>query len=472
MNRLARWAILWLAIALFRLCHSGILWPEETLPMAAAVQMLHGRQLYRDVWFDKPPLAPAICLLWGAEPGWPLRLAGSLYVLAACVLAGRLARSLWGEREEKIAAALLAFYLTFWLPAAVIPLASDLLMLAPHAAAIWLAIERRAFAAGIAAGLAFQCNPKGLFVLAACTIFHPRGVPLLLAGFSVPSALVALWLAAEGALGDYYREVWQLGATYARDTFLKAPLREGLARTASWAGFHAALIVGALAFWRREPGRLALRLALWAALGLAGVALGLRFFPRYYFLLLLPVVVAAARGLTLIPRPCLALVAAALLVPTVRFGPRYVVLAADLVAGRPHLWRDVALDADSREAARRIRASAKAGETLFVWGYRPELYVYTRMPAASRFLESQPLTGVFADRHLFDTHVSDATLAERSRREVIQSRPDWIVDGLSAIQPALRMDAYPELRRWLEPYRPQAATRLARIYRRAEGPRP
>jgi len=468
MRSLARWAALGLALTVFRLCHSGILWPEETLPMAAAVQMLHGRQLYREVWFDKPPLAPAICLLWGAQTGWPLRLAGSLYVLAACFLAGRLARALWGEREESIAAALLAFCLTFWLPAAVIPLASDLLMLAPHAAAIWLAVERRAFAAGIAAGIAFQCNPKGLFVPAACLIFDPRGAGRMLAGFAIPSVLVAAWLGAGGALADYYRQVWQLGATYARDTFVDAPLREGLARTAGWVGFHAALILGAVAFWRRERSRLALRLALWSALGLAGVALGLRFFPRYYFLLLLPLVVAAARGLALSPPRYLALAAVALLVPTVRFGPRYAQLAGDLLAGRPHRWRDVALDADSREAARRLRASAKAGQTLFVWGYRPELYVYTRMPAASRFLESQPLTGVFADRHLFDTHVSDAELAERSRRELVQSRPDWIVDGLTAIQPALRMDAYPELRGWLVPYRPETATRLTRIYRRAE----
>jgi|YNPMSStandDraft_1061717.scaffolds.fasta_scaffold02840_2 hypothetical protein len=467
MNRLVRWAVLWLVIALFRLCHSGILWPEETLPMAAAVQILHGRQLYRDVWFDKPPLAPAICLLWGAQTGWPLRLAGSIYILAACLFAGCLARALWGAREGRIAAALLAFYLTFWLPAAVIPLASDLLMLAPHAAAIWLAVKRRGFAAGIAAGLAFQSNPKGLFVLAACLVFHPRGAGRMLAGFAIPSVLVVAWLGVRGALPDYYRQVWQLGATYARDSFLEAPLREGLARTAAWAGFHAALIVGAFIFWRRERGALALRLALWTALALAGVCLGLRFFPRYYFLLLLPLTVAAARGLALSPRRYLALAAIAILVPVVRFGPRYVLLASDLVAGRPHAWRDLALDADSREAARRLRASAKAGETLLVWGYRPELYVYTRLPAASRFLESQPLTGVFADRHLFDTRVSDAELARRSRRELIQTRPDWVVDGLSVINPALNMDVYVELRDWLGSYRLETATRLTRIYRRA-----
>ena len=46
------------------------------------------------------------------------------------------------------------------------------------------------------------------------------------------------------------------------------------------------------------------------------------------------------------------------------------------------------------------RSQANAGDTLFVWGYRPEIYVYTGLPAATRFLDSQPLTGVPADRHL------------------------------------------------------------------------
>lgn len=466
MSRWAWWTALAVLIAAFRLCHSGILWPEETLPLAAAVQMLHGRQLYSEIWFDKPPLAPLLCLLWGAQSGWPLRLAGALYVLAAAWLTGRLARSLWGEREEKIAAALVAFYLTFWLPAAVMPLASDLLMLAPHAAAVWLAVSGRRFAAGLAAGVAFQSNPKGLLVLAACLLFASRGAARILAGFVLPSAAVFAWLVAQGALGDYYEQVWRLGTLYARDTFVRAPLSEGLARTANWTGFHGALLIGAVAFWRRERHSLRLRFAAWLALGLAGVALGLRFFPRYYFLPLLPLLIAGARGLALLGPRWWAMTVLVLLVPIARFGPRYVSLAADLLAGREHAWRDVALDHDSRQAAALIREKARPGDTLFVWGYRPELYVYTRLPAASRYLESQPLTGVFADRHLFDTRASDAAWPAARRRELLAVEPVWIVDGLAPINPALAMDRYPELRSWLEAWRPEASTAFTRIYRR------
>ena len=81
-----RWYFLLLFAALLaaRLCHSGVLWAEEDLPMAAARQMLFGKVLYRDVWFDKPPLLPSLYLLWAAKFGWVLRMAGSLYALLAC----------------------------------------------------------------------------------------------------------------------------------------------------------------------------------------------------------------------------------------------------------------------------------------------------------------------------------------------------------------------------------------------------
>ncbi len=91
-------------------------------------------------------------------------------------MAYRFARELWGEREGVWAAGLLAFFLIFDVPAAVIPMASDLLMLAPHLAAVWLAWKRRAFLAGAMAGVAFWINPKGVFVAAACVLWDPAGV--------------------------------------------------------------------------------------------------------------------------------------------------------------------------------------------------------------------------------------------------------------------------------------------------------
>ena len=150
-----------------------------------------------------------------------------------------------------------------------------------------------------------------------------------------------------------------------------------------------------------------------------------------------------------------------LLVPLVRFGPRFVVLANDLLHERQTEWSDLAMNQDSRAAADRI----DRGGTLLVWGYRPDIFAYTRMPAGSRFLDSQPLTGVLADRHLTSAEPAAPELAARNRQELIQTRPAWIVDGLGPLNPALAIANYPDLRDWLGAYREVGRTRYTIIYR-------
>jgi hypothetical protein len=151
------------------------------------------------------------------------------------------------------------------------------------------------------------------------------------------------------------------------------------------------------------------------------------------------------------------------LIPLVRFGPRYPMLALNL---QPN-WSDTAMDSDSREAARRIESIARPDSTLYVWGYRPDIFVYTGLRAASRYLDSQAMTGVPADRHLSQSQpVSFATTAD-ARRELARSQPDFIADGLSLYNPALSMFQYPELRPWLANYQEFGRTRTTILYRRA-----
>ena len=91
----------------------------------------------------------------------------------------------------------------------------------------------------------------------------------------------------------------------------------------------------------------------WLLLSLVAVAAGWRFFPRYYFQLLPVMALLAARGYTLLGR-CRAVMLALLLIPLIRFGPRYVMLANDLAHRRQSTWSDLALNEDSNAAADRI----------------------------------------------------------------------------------------------------------------------
>jgi hypothetical protein len=450
-----------------RLCHVDILWAEETLPLAAAAQIAHGKVLYRDIWFDKPPLLAWTYLAWDARDGFALRLAGALYVLLACWITWRFARDLWGRREALWAAGLLAFYLIFDIPSAVTPLAADLLMLAPHLAAVWLAWRGRAFWSGGLAGIAFLINSKGVFVLAACALWNVRALPLLLAGFAIPNAVALALLWSQGALGAYYEQVWKWGRVYAAGAFVANPWTNGLLRTAHWLGFHAAIAIGALWFWWRDPKADRARWAAWAAVSFAAVAAGWRFFPRYYFQLLPLAALAGARGFTLLGRRRATAVAALLLVPLLRFGPRYALLARDLITGKQPHWADIAMDQDSRGAAQLARQQTTPGDNLFVWGFRPECYVYSGLPAATRYLDSQPLTGVPADRHLTVSQPVESEITRVRRAELARTHPSVIIDGLGLLNPRLAIGAYADLRPWLAQYHEVARTDLTVIYKRS-----
>ncbi|MGD0047774.1 MAG: hypothetical protein ABSE42_12220 [Bryobacteraceae bacterium] len=454
------WWLLAAVLVATRMCHSGLLWEGDAYPLAGAQQLLHGQALYRDIWFDKPPLLALAYLLFGAWPGWPLRLAGACYGLLACWIAYGFGRERWTEREGRWAAGLLGFSLCFDFPSAAIPVASDLLMLAPHLAAVWLA-SRRPFWSGVLAAVAFWINPKGALVAAVCVLWNPAGIVAMAGGFATVSAGVLAWLAGTGALAPYWEQVWRWGRLYAARPFEDAPLRNGILRTLGWAGFHGAIVTAAAWCWIKREATA--RWVAWLAISAVGVAAGMRFFPRYYFLLLPVVIMLAARGFALLKGWARVAVCMLLLIPVIRFAPAYV------AAARGGDWRDTAMDRDSRAAAALVRGMSKPGDTLFVWGYRPEDYVYTRLPAATMYLDAQPLTGVPADRHLTQSAPVETETPRERRAALARSTPSFILDGLGLYNPRLAIGNYPELRGWLGNYREAGRTGGTVIYRREIG---
>lgn len=461
MARRAAWLLILAMAAASRLCYLDVVWVEEGYPLAAAGEMLRGRALYRDVWFDKPPLFPALYLLAGARPGLPLRLFGIAFVLLAAWSAARAARSFGGGGKEQLwAAALTAFGFTFYMHSAVLALTPDLLAVPLHFSAVAAAASGSPLLAGLLCGAAFGLNVKALFFLAACALWQWRAWPRLLAGFCLPVLALAAWLASAGALQSYWEQVWVWGAGYSREPLAESPWLEFARRTLNWAGFHAAIAVAALyAVWReRDPRRTG-----WLLVSMAAVALGLRFFPRYYFHLLPPAVLLAARGFALLPARRAALLALLLVIPAARFGPRYLAVAR----GEP--WADLAMFESSRQAAAWLRAHAGPGDTLLVWGYRPEVYPLSGLPAGTRFLDSQPLTGVLADRHLVSARPAFPAWAEQNRRELLRGpRPAWIADGLGPYNPQL--DARRVLGAWMDGYALAAELPGFRIYRSRNAP--
>lgn len=464
------WGVL-AALACLRLAHAHVLWSDEDYHLAAAIQILDGKVPYRDFWYDKPPLCAVYYLLVGGYPGITLRLLDATYILLVCQLAFRLGRACWGEAEGLVAALLMVFFTTFYLPTAVIPFAADALLLAPHFAAIYFAYQRRAAWAGVLCGVGLLVNIKASLILAVCALWLLGELPLLLGALAAPLLAAAGWFWLSGAWPGFYEQVWNWGLLYARAWPTAHPFQLGASRVAGWLGFHAALVVAA-SFGLPALGKeRRWKLGVWMALSFAAVCLGNRFAPRYFLQLLPPLTIVAARGITLAWRRewkvTAAVLSLLLLLPAVRFGWRYATLAADAWTGHEPSWPDLAMDLDSRNAADRIANLAKPGDTLFVWGYRPDIYVYTRLLSASLFWDSQPLTGVPADRHLTASTPIYSEAAALNRKIFIKSQPVFVVDGLGPLNPNLALEVYPDLRQWLQQYKLVARTKLCVIYRRS-----
>jgi hypothetical protein len=464
-------ALVIMALAALRLCHVHLLWSDEDYHLAAALQILGGRLPYRDFWYDKPPLSALYYLLIAGYPGWSLRLLDAAYVLATCFFAHRLARAWWGRSEARIAAVLLAFFLAFYLPGAVVGFAADALMMLPHLAAVFCAFTGRAALAGLCSAVAFLVNVKGVFVFAVCVLWLPGSPVALTLGFILPLVAFAGLAVLSGTWSGYWEQVWRWGWIYAAQSPVGRPFRTGIIRSLDWIGFHAALVGGTIfGLINSRPDRW--KALSWIGLSSAGACLGMRFVPHYFLQLLPPVVVIGSRGLVLAWRRnqtiTAVLASVALLIPFIRFAPRYFLLADENLRGELVKWRDAALDLDAQQAAAEIKRRARPGDTLFVWGYRPDIYVYTRLVSDGRFWDSQPLTGVPADRHLQETKPVYGGAAVRNRQELARTDPTWLVDGLGPLNPRLAPEVFPELRPWLVKYRTVTRTKFFVIRRRIE----
>jgi hypothetical protein len=174
---------------------------------------------------------------------------------------------------------------------------------------------------------------------------------------------------------------------------------------------------------------------------------GWRFYPHYFMQILPPLTIMAARGMSQLfaqRRTALASVIAATMLIT-----SFVAIA------RFHPLRtrqDTDMGRDSRNAARLIEELRRPGDTIFIWGSRPDIIALTRLPIASRLWDSQPLTGVPADRHIATSRPLDEAWARENRKELARSRPTILVDGLSGFNLALGIRNYQDLAEWFQQY--------------------
>jgi 4-amino-4-deoxy-L-arabinose transferase-like glycosyltransferase len=254
-------------------------------------------------------------------------------------------------------------------------------------------------------------------------------------------------------------------------------------------------------------------LLIWLAVSFAGLSVGGRFYTHYFFQIMPCFSLIGARGLNEIAsysraygkrlsRAIIGLLVIGFVITTVRFHTRTVTLAADwargkkgeetatwfherlnheerrvaaLVRGLPEGAEDSLGPEGIRKRAPDLRASDDPADYLFVWGYRPELYYWTGLLPASRYLSAQPLTGVPADaQYANGEHRSileeSSTAAARAQliRDLKETQPKYIIDELGFFNGALTILEYPELKEYMGGYKALGATGRFLVYIRRD----
>src|SRR5437867_618390 len=174
---------------LLRIVYAGHLYEDDGLWFTAGEEIVRGKALYREIYFDKPPgLAFTYALLFwifGAHI-ITVRLFTIAYSVAVSAVLYLFGSRLYGKRIGLWAAAMFAVFSTTYVTGHVHGLGTDLVMALPYTGAAYLLVRSRgyrwsagsdthrvwlALAGGVLAGVAFQINPKGVFDLIFFAIF-------------------------------------------------------------------------------------------------------------------------------------------------------------------------------------------------------------------------------------------------------------------------------------------------------------
>ncbi len=564
---------------LLRIAYAGHLYEDDGLWFTVGEELLRGKALYREIYFDKPPgLALTYLLLFWSFGAHVItvRLFTIAYAIAIAVVLYLFGSKLYDKRIGLLAALLFAVFSTTYPHFQA--LNTDLLMALPYTAGAYLLVRSRwvvfnskdkrwmkrwlALSGGALIGIAFQINPKAIFDIVFFGAFlvasrrwnnnEIRSVAdpsmreptasslfvLAVVGVIAGSVPFLIQIAAGNSWSFYWAYVWDWGARYggynSATIIFVAALKSGtnyltlnntllialafvvfsVARQMSKHSNIADQATGA-SFKTVLNFRADVVLLLWFALSFAGVMVGGRFYGHYFLQIVPSLAVIGARGIVginsclktrspALRRSALALLVIGFAFTLVRFHTRGALLAVDWVRGTTSqsnaVWyhtmrdreeksvaavvRDMTDENDAvdhlglegiRKGGPRTRPPEGPADYLFVWGYRPEIYYLSGLLPASRFLSTQPLTGVPADVHFFgDDYRSllDPSVTAAARRQLAgdleETQPKYIVDEIGFFNNHLAILEYPELREFMSEYKPLGATGRFFIYRRRD----
>lgn len=499
-RRLAFFALLLAVLCLLR-------WPDANRPIQdvdesvsalIADNWLDGGVPYRDAIDQRGPatylIYAAVFAVAGRLNMAAVHFALLLLIFGSCLLAERFARRLApgpeGERWGLAAAVLLALctftykrtqLLAFHTEWPMLPLSLGGMFL------LWRALvprlegasppapRRDLFLAGLCFGLSFLAKQPAIFDGGAAGVFLLLAAGLggrlvtratlaaaaaLFGGFLAAVAVAVGYFAVNGALADFYLYFWSYNVEHYTAV---VPYAERFAGLNPWDHsrhylrsnpllFAGVVIEIGRAAWalgqrrlagdRREQARLLL--VLWLVFGYFGASFSGRNFGHYFIQIIAPsclltggLVVDSWRAA---PRPAWRLALAGLVVASLGFSlHRYHRDMAIFAAGRErHL--PVQLE-DLMAAVRRLTTPA---DTIFVWGYHPEVYFFAPRKPASRYSNTNYLTGMLP----WENHGRGIDTSAH----IVPGAMEILLSELEASKPRLVIDTAPGNHRFYRKY--------------------
>jgi 4-amino-4-deoxy-L-arabinose transferase-like glycosyltransferase len=347
-------AIIAIVSFVLRIFYAGHLYEDDGLWFAAAEEIVRGKALYREIYFDKPPALPLLYagLFWlfGAHI-IVIRLFTIAYALSISAMLYLFGAHLYDKRTGLLAAAMFAFFSTTSASGHVQGLNTDFLMVLPYTAGAYFLVRSKtdsriwfALAGGVIIGVAIQVNPKGVFDLIFFGLFvvvYPKlkdeitsRNSLLLAaalvGLALGSVPFLAYIAATQSLSYYWIYVWRWGASYAGYYPLWWSVSQGSLRSLNFFALNNTLLIALIVvladttkrvrrsgvfwpnvsrflggskarsgpdFWEEHIFRSDITLLLWLLVSYTAVVLGGRFFSHYFFQILPALCLLGARGL-------------------------------------------------------------------------------------------------------------------------------------------------------------------------------
>ncbi|WP_438479509.1 ArnT family glycosyltransferase [Oleiharenicola lentus] len=489
----------WLPWAVAALLIAGVFtlrWPsfgfrvwnvDEAIHAAVARTILDGGTLYRDTVDQRTPLTyyavAGLFRISGENNVWAMHAFAAAIIAATAFmlfLVGRKARAtltgLWAAMLFVI------FSTALFYPGDAYALNTEWFVAVFTTLAAWAFWRGSLVSTGVWLSLAFLSKQPALLDLGAPLAVLLYGgwntreawtrIARVLAGFLVPVLIVLAYFGARGALADFHFYAWNYNLHYYGPEIGFAERAVSAFKPFNLLATHYCLVliavVGALAFalfrilqQRPTPNERAgnqqlLYLIVWATSSLAGAASGGRGYDHYFIQLLPPVCLAAGFGLAsvwswvrsrpvrrfaaLIAGVFLALVVGQLAYGVVKFRAR---------AHQP-------IDPSVR-VAEYIKAHTQSDDRIFVWGYHPDIYLFSDRKPASRFVYGSFLSGLIPwTNTAMDKDTSYAIVPgarETLLNELTSSRPAFIVDcsaGPNRYWQKYPLDTFPALRDYIK----------------------